>query len=285
MTTDIENKIIEKLNMQEKEEGKLPLLFNFYRRLLQVQSEVKRQIDLPKPLLSREAINQRLEQGLPLVSFDNFTADWSLLRDTFGKVASVFAEFPELFSEAPERLKEPDADNFLTKEVVKAWLEGQKLPVTMVESTDNEKLLPAIIQASLRPFLQNYARALISCVNQERWRRRYCPICGGNPDFAFLDKERGARWLSCSRCDAEWLFQRLECPYCGNQNQSTLAYFTDDKGMYRLYVCEKCKHYLKAMDLRPFEAEVLLPLERLYTLDLDAQAHKQGYHPYDKAIE
>jgi len=119
-------------------------------------------------------------------------------------------------------------------------------------------------------------------VNQERWRRGYCPICGGNPDFAFLDKERGARWLLCSGCDAEWLFQRLECPYCGTQDQDALAYFTDDEGLYRLYVCERCKRYLKALDLRQAKSEVLLPLERLFTFDIDAQAQEYGYSPCDR---
>ena len=84
----------------------------------------------------------------------------------------------------------------------------------------------------------------------------------------------------CSRCDAEWLFQRLECPYCGTKDQSTLAFFTDDKGLYRLYVCEQCRHYLKAIDLRKSEDEVLLPLERFLTPDIDAQAQQDGYTPF-----
>ena len=83
----------------------------------------------------------------------------------------------------------------------------------------------------------------------------------------------------CSRCDAEWLFQRLECPSCGSQDQKTLAYYTDDKGLYRLYVCDKCKRYLKAIDLRQAETEVLLPIERLLSFELDMQAQQQGYSP------
>jgi FdhE protein len=71
----------------------------------------------------------------------------------------------------------------------------------------------------------------------------------------------------------------LQCPYCGTQDQNALAYFTDDKGLYRLYVCEQCKHYLKAIDLRQAEAEVLFPLERFYTVDMDRQAQEQGYKP------
>jgi FdhE protein len=100
--------------------------------------------------------------------------------------------------------------------------------------------------------------------------------------MAFLKRESGARWLLCSRCDTEWLFQRLECPYCGTQEQNALVFFTDEEELYRLYVCERCKCYLKAVDLRKTEAEVLLPLERLYTIDLDTQAVGKGYHSCQK---
>ena len=117
----------------------------------------------------------------------------------------------------------------------------------------------------------------------ESWRRGYCPICGGSPDFSFLEKEEGARWLMCSRCDTQWLFQRLECPYCGTQDQTALAYFTDDKGLYRLYVCDKCKGYLKTVDLRQAESGINIDLERLLTSDIDIQAQESGYRPQVKA--
>ena len=136
-----------------------------------------------------------------------------------------------------------------------------------------------IIQAALKPFLINCSRSLIDFVEQEGWRRGYCPVCGGNPDFAFLAEEQGARWLVCSRCDTRWLFQRLKCPYCGTEDQYALSYFTDDSETYRLYVCDKCKHYLKAIDLRKSKAELVVPLERLFTLDMDKQAHEYGYTP------
>jgi FdhE protein len=116
-------------------------------------------------------------------------------------------------------------------------------------------------------------------VNQDSWRQRICPICGGKPDFAFLNKETGARWLICFRCDADWLFFHIECPFCGNQDQNSLAYLTDEKELYRLYTCEQYRTYIKAIDLRRAEGDVLFPLERILTLDLDKQAHKAGYKP------
>ncbi len=275
------DKIIKKLEEQRSREGVLPPLLEFYQKLLRTQSEVEQHISVPKLGLSSETINQRIEQGLPLLAFDELDLDWSLLPDIFVEVSAVFAEYPQLFGQLPENLK--DSGNFITKEVVEAWFDGSRLPAPIVAGNVDESLLDSIIQATLSPFLASYSEALLGNVSQERWRRRYCPVCRGNPDFAFLDKEHGARWLLCSRCDAEWLFQRLECPYCGTTDQNALAYFTDDEGLYRLYVCERCKRYLKAIDLRQAEAEVLIPLERLLTLDMDAQAKEHGYSPCDKA--
>jgi FdhE protein len=157
--------------------------------------------------------------------------------------------------------------------LAEAWYEGSSLDVYW----DNPDILGLILQTAFKPFVSAISENYIKLVDQEQWRRSYCPCCGGNPDFAYLDKERGARFLMCARCDSSWLFQRMECPCCGNQDQNTLAYFSDDSGLYRLYICEKCKNYLKAIDLRKTENQILLPLERLSTLDLDAQASKSGY--------
>jgi len=274
--------ILRKLEEWKEKEEVDPKFIEFYQRLLRIQSRAEQRIGIPQLSLSSEAISERIEHGLPLIGFDELALDWSLLQDIFVEVTEAFTTYPELFGEFPQSLKEPEPCPPLSKERAKAWFEGARLLSLMEVDEVSEHLLEAIIHATLNPFLVSYSKALFGLVNQERWRRGYCPICGGNPDFAFLDKERGARWLLCSRCDAEWLFQRLECPYCGTQDQDALAYFTDDEGLYRLYVCERCKRYLKALDLRQAKSEVLLPLERLFTFDIDAQAQEYGYSPCDR---
>ena len=275
--------IIKHLEEKENKEGTLPPFLQFYQKLLRVQSEVEQKIaSLPKPNTGSEAIGERLANGRPLLFFDELTLDWPRLQEMFTEVSAVFAEYPELFDESVAKLREAKAERLLTQKAVKAWFEEGSLPSSSLAGDINENLLAVIIHAAIKPWLVSHARALIGFVEQERWRRPYCPICGGSPDFAFLDKERGSRWLLCSRCDTEWLFQRLECPYCGTEDQNALAYFVDDKGLYRLYVCEKCKRYLKTIDLRQVDSEVLLPLERLYTLDLDRQAKERGYSASDK---
>jgi FdhE protein len=278
VTVATSSKILEKLVELKKEWGNTPLLLEFYRELLQIQSKVQNRIGIPDPVLSPDVIQKRILKGQPLLDFDELALDWALVRDVFVRVTAAFARYPQLFGETPDRLKKPEAGRLLTKKAVKAWFTGQELPSTLLDGV-SENLMQAIMQATLQPFLASYAQALIGSVKQESWRRGYCPICGGHPDLAFLEKEYGARWLLCSRCDSEWLFQRLQCPYCGTQEQNALAFFTDDKEQYRLYVCECCKCYLKAIDLRKSESEILLPLERFYTLDLDSQAKEYGYSP------
>jgi FdhE protein len=278
----INSKILKKLEEWKEKEEVDPKFIEFYQKLLHIQSRAEQRIGIPQFGLSSEAISERIEHGLPLIAFDEIALDWSLLQDVFAEVTEAFTTYSELFNDFPQNLKEPEPCLPLSKETAKEWFEGARL-LSLIEVNEvSEHLLEAIIHATLNPFLVSYSNALLGLVNQERWRRGYCPICGGNPDFAFLDKERGARWLLCSRCDAEWLFQRLECPYCGTQDQDALAYFTDDEGLYRLYVCERCKRYLKALDLRQAKSDVLLPLERLFTFDIDAQAKEYGYSPCDR---
>jgi len=275
-----DNISIKKLEEQEKKEGTLPPLLEFYLEVLRVQSEAEQRIGVPEAGLSGEAIRNRMEQGKPLLTFDKLDIKWPLLLDVAARVSRVFASYPQLFGSALQSFKESEVGRFFTREIVQAWFEELSLPAGIVADRASAYLLENIIQAALSPFLVSYSKTLLTKVNPEHWRRRYCPVCGGIPDFAYLDKESGARWLLCSRCNAEWLFQRLECPYCGATDQNDLSYFTSDEGLYRLYVCEQCKRYLKAIDLRKAEPEVSLPLERMSTLDIDAQARERGYYPY-----
>ncbi len=272
----VAGKMLGKLEEWKEKAEVSPGLVEFYRRLLRIQSIAERRVGIPRLDLNSEAISDRLDHGLPLIGFDELDLDWSLLQTTFAEVTSAFAKHPKLFGPVPKSLVETGSHHYLRK-AVRAWYEATRLPSAVVPDGVDECLLEDIIQATLKPFLVGYSKALLSSVNQERWRRGYCPICRGSPDFAFLDKKYGARWLLCSRCDTEWLFQRLECPYCGNQNQNTLAYFTDDDRLYRLYVCEQCTQYLKAIDLRQAKEEVIMLAERLFTLGIDAQARDYGY--------
>ena len=279
MIANTTNKILKKLTVQEKEEGSLPLLLEFYKKLIKLQSVAQKRIGTLQPTISTAAINERLAKGESLVKFEELAIDWSLARELFVNVISVFSQYPQLFGEIPDRLKSPKAGRLLTKKAVKAWFTGKELPATLADVI-SYNLIQTMIQTTLQRFHNKHAVAIIDSIPKDSWRRNYCPICGGSPDLAYMEKEVGGRWLVCSRCDSEWVYPRLQCPYCLNQEQSSITFFEDEQGLYRLYICDQCKCYLKVIDLRKTDSEVLMPLERIYTLDLDSQAREKGYHPY-----
>ena len=272
-------KTLEKLGEWAQREGSLPSIIVAYERLLRLQMEARGLISVAQPGLTKEAAFSQLGQGIPLLKVDelSLSLEWPLVQDLFRGAAGILVEHTSQEPTAAAALEKIASDRPTLEQAARDWYQGQPLSSVAAEKGVSDELLAATIQAALYPFLITYAEALSGLVNQGVWRRRICPICGGKPDFAFLDKERGGRWLLCSRCDTEWLFQRMQCPYCDSQSQKALSYFTNDQGLYRLYTCSECRSYVKAIDLRKTAADVLLPLERILTAQLDRQAAEAGY--------
>jgi len=277
--------LINHLKAKEAKEGKLPELLEFYLSLLHVQHGVEQRLSpLLEPGLDEDTAKLRISQGFPLLRFDELTLDKPLLMDTSKQVTAVFLAHAELFENSLENISVSNVDTADIIKAAEAWYRGERLPADFPAKDIDEDLKADLVHATFKPFLVSHATPLSHNIDQESWRRGYCPVCGGSPDFAFIEKEIGERWLICYRCDTEWAFQRLECPYCGNHDQKSLAYFTDE-GLYRLYVCDKCGNYLKAIDLRQAAIDVFMPLQRLYTFDMDKQALEKGYHPGNGAVD
>jgi FdhE protein len=140
-----------------------------------------------------------------------------------------------------------------------------------------DPLLAFVLNHALHPFLRKIAQTCASFVDYSIWYRPYCPICGGSPDFAALEKESGARRLLCSRCDFEWTFWRGICPFCGCDDPTQYKYSITADQVYRVYQCDRCRRYLKTLDLRQMTEERWLPVERILTLALDLAAQQAGY--------
>jgi FdhE protein len=218
-------------------------------------------------------------QGKPVLTLDDLGLDWSLLEELFRAAVRILIGESAGGEENSQRLNQLAANTPLLRQVARDYYNDIPLSATATEHCIDTPLMEACISAALAPFLAAQSEALSELVAQELWRRKSCPICGGVADFAFLEKDQGARWLMCSRCSMEWLFQRIQCPYCGTQKHESLAYRTNSQGLYRLYTCEECHSYIKAIDLRKAGSDVLLPLEGILTVDLDRQAKEANYRP------
>ncbi len=247
-----------------------------YDELIEIQNEIAAVAVINTTFLTEAYIQDHLTEGIHLLSFDNFFPGWERAERAFVRVFK-WATGWRTNVEPPEKWTSVNMGERLFRDLARIWY-GAVISGSTVDPQEYLELT-AIVGACLKPFLQAYAKRVILMVEQSRWRQPYCPVCGGSPDLSYLAKADGARWLLCSRCDSEWLFQRVTCPHCGTHDQTKLAYFTDDTGQYRLYVCCACRTYIKTLDMRQKQNIVNLPLERILTLDLDQQAGLNGYIP------
>ena len=241
-----------------------------YCALLEAQAQARVE---PGPALDDEEAAARLRQGLPLLAPEALSTDGPALAELCDRIVSIMAENQPEFADALA--------------AVRAWLnrEHEHLGTLAVEylregrigEGEDAGLLAFIFDSALRPFLHARAQALGALVEDGAWYRGSCPVCGSEPDFAALDRQGGRRRLLCSRCDSEWTFHRVACPFCGNDDPRRLAYYPSDDGAYRLNVCEACRRYIKTIDLRQVAGDHLLAVERILTLGMDLAAQEAGY--------
>lgn len=129
----------------------------------------------------------------------------------------------------------------------------------------------------LRILLAAYSRSLRDGFTFDLWSRGDCPVCGSKPNFSRINKN-GRRYLYCGLCSTEWRFVRAACPFCGNTDPDELSFYTFEDGAYRVYVCARCKGYLKTIDNRKTgENHVDLFWEDIKTVPLDINALKLGF--------
>ena len=143
---------------------------------------------------------------------------------------------------------------------------------------------------AMRPLLEEHPSVVL-------WRKRYCPICGSDPDLETLEihadeadfvvSKSGQAWLHCPQCGLHWRFSRAVCPSCGTQENSKLTrYSLADKPQEFIYACDACNHYLPCIDMAESPAKdslASMDCASLSMVHLDAMAQARGYEPLSPA--
>jgi len=144
--------------------------------------------------------------------------------------------------------------------------------------------------SALRPKLEDHPSVVL-------WRKRYCPVCGSDPDLETLElhaneedyvvSKSGQAWLHCPQCGQHWRFSRAVCPSCGTQENSMLTrYALSEKPQEFIYACDACNHYLPCIDMAEMpdqQAHSDLDCASLTLVHLDAMAQAKGYEPLSPA--
>ncbi len=269
------SKILEYLREQGALRPELREVVDLHIALLTAQSQVEVAAS-PEAGAARAS----LEQGQPLLQPQQVQVDWGGFQRLFDQVcllsaqrrpdlSGAFEEMRALAERVPSRLRALAQD----------YLADARGYIRQAGSLSlNGELLDFVLNNALHPFLRAQAAALAPRLDDDLWQLGYCPVCGSEPDLAAFEKDTGARRLLCSRCDTEWAFKRLACPFCSNQDPRRLAHYPGEAGRYRLDVCEACRRYLKTVDGREAWREVSLPAERVLTAGMDLAAAGEGYH-------
>ncbi len=140
-------------------------------------------------------------------------------------------------------------------------------------------LLDVVAQNAIKPALRAWSRQLAPLARGLSWEKGYCFVCGARAALAELRGGELFRHLRCGRCGADWGVRRVLCPFCGNENPSSLGFLHAGKPMERarVAVCDGCREYLKVVTAFEPGAPDEVVVEDLATLPLDYAARARGY--------
>ena len=248
--------------------------------LVEMQRRVQSRVPLPWIQHDGSWLDSQRQAARPAVRFGDIPLEWSDLRLALRHAADILHRYEAIDQADYDRIVAISREGDSLAPLVTGWYNatsrvhggnpGERLPGDVPACIDQ------VLVLALRPFLARCAEALLPRPEFALWRHAHCPVCGWEPDFAVITPA-GERKLICGRCLAQWAFDPLACPFCGNDERARITSFASRDGRYRVAACEQCKRYLKAYDARNAPRPVLVAVDSIATLPLDAAAIQRGY--------
>lgn len=225
------------------------------------------------------SLRARLEAGTPLVRFDELAVDWSDCRLLFRQVTDVLRRHDAIESAEAAQLHELGRQGDLQGLASRWFVRAPGFPPSPDEplASPLPEMLDDVLAWALRPVLTRTADVLQQRVPLTGWTASTCPVCGGAPEFGYITPA-AERLLICGRCHTRWPFAQTACPFCPNRDHGRIVTFATPDGWYRVAACQVCQRYLKMLDGRKATRPLLLPVDLVATLPLDAAAMQKGFH-------
>ena len=248
--------------------------------LVEVQRRVQARVPLPWIHPDPEWLASQQAAGRPAVRFSDIPLDWTDLRLTLRQTADILHRHDAMDRSDHEHILALGHDGHALEPLVTRWytvtsgVEGAHSDAHTIDGAP--AALEQVLVLALRPFLARCADALTQRADFSGWRFGRCPFCGWEPDLAVITPAADRR-LICGRCLAQWAFGSVTCPFCSNDQRTLITSFATPDGRYRVYACNVCRRYLKAYDARNAPRPVLVAVDTIATLPLDAAAIQRGY--------
>jgi formate dehydrogenase maturation protein FdhE len=243
--------------------------------LLFAQRRIQSRVPLPSVTFDRRKPDR--QERTPILQFKDIPIDWTDFRLMIRQTADILKRFDTLDATEYDRIQALTRDGQI-EVVVSSWYNAAMAPAR--RSTDprthEKELLDQVLLLAMRPFLARCAEALLPKIEIAEWGHPSCPLCGGEPEFAYINPA-AERLLICGRCTGQWRYDAITCPYCENSDRTRITSFTSRDQRYRIYACDVCHRYLKAFDGRDGSRPAMLAVDSIATLPLDAAAIQRGY--------
>ncbi|MBM4272237.1 MAG: formate dehydrogenase accessory protein FdhE [Deltaproteobacteria bacterium] len=270
----------ESLKTIEKYKSSIPHygeLLDILGEILILREEYKKRMQENIFPVNETLLKKKLEGGLPLIDFSTGQFDLKEPKQYFLALLTIAEKrAPGETEELMQKVK--DGTLNFDKMVCDTFSAHGEDHLDDVGENEID-LVDLFLEESLRPAMEKVVERYGKIVADSGWTEGYCPICGKEPKIGEIREEEGKRFLFCNQCGFEWRFRRVKCPFCGNEEQQSLAYFTvegDEK--YRVDVCNECKRYIKMVDFRNQSEHANLDVEDIATLHLDMLANEEGYN-------
>ena len=225
-----------------------------------------------------------IAKGREIADFSKIKIDDNFILDKFSRICEIQTTFGSETGQAMAKLKDAFATGKLAFIDIQTHLARRTMKYFSAKAKKlgiDKALFYSTCLAVYRPLFELCAEANETVLADYRWKKGICPVCGTPAGMACFEEEVGKRILWCPLCGTEWVFKRLQCPFCGNENQKTMRYFVvEDEGTpYRVDICDRCKRYVKTVDERKRKKgeKTIFEIENMITLYLDSCAKKEGF--------
>ena len=256
-------------------------LLDLYEKIFVAQEKSKEAIKLEEFVIEKDKLAIKLSEKFPLVNLSEFRYDLGESSRLFSHICDILSADENEISEAVKRIAAlAETDKIDLAEVFTSFLKEDEDFFKGLEKEHqvDRQVLGFVVFNSLKPSLNVFAENLSGSLDSvATWEKGYCPVCGSAPEISLFE-ENGKRFMVCGFCGYKWASRRIYCPFCENSDHETLRYIEiEGEEEHRVDLCEKCKKYIKTINVTKTTGRVYPSLENQATTYIDLYIEDMGY--------
>jgi len=257
------------------------LMLDLYEKIYIAQEKSISLVQLDDFRIPGDILSAKLKEQFPLLNISQFIIDSKASEKLFKKLCGMLIDAGNEIADSVKKITDLADENKLNLNgIFSAFLSENESVFDEMEKEFNidKQVLGFITYNSLKPSLSAFSQMVSDYLNKDKsWDKGYCPVCGSAPEISVFE-ENGKRFLLCGFCTHKWESKRIYCPFCENTDHESIHYFEmEDEEEYRVDVCDRCKKYIKTIDINKTSRTIYLPLENQSTPYIDLKFEQMGF--------